>query len=317
MSAFVFVEVCGYICGAVSAVANGVFLSIIHRNASRHLSQYKLSLTLIAFSDIAVSTFFLLCQPCILVDGQIILAVLLGPSTFIHHVLASLCFVVFIFIFVLCTLQVATPFLFRVFAHKENKTSCQVSYILITAAIVGLIIVAPLVFLCFQTANNNTKKFDHFQRVVKEFSKHEETPQFVTYELDAVGKVWLIFLALACSVGCLTVAMSSVLSSGVISCAKLLKYSSARSGEIANSIIVTAFSTTVLVIVPLTLFAVFAVFDKPMFGYSIPLFLGAAFFPIFNPFLIIFNVRNFRKNFLTIVSKPKNIGPISYLSSEH
>ncbi|KJH50015.1 hypothetical protein DICVIV_03816 [Dictyocaulus viviparus] len=75
-------------------------------------------------------------------------------------------------------------------------------------------------------------------------------------------------------------------------------------------------SSAVLVVIPFVLFTIFAVWNNPMFSYSIPLFLGSAFLPILNPYIIVFNVRVFRKSFFSMISlKSKNVGPISHISS--
>ncbi|EYC11329.1 hypothetical protein Y032_0051g2148 [Ancylostoma ceylanicum] len=132
MSAFVFVEVCGYICGPISLVSNVLLLITIRNTNSRHLVQYNVPLSLIALSDILLSATFLLCQPCVIVKDDIALVILLGPATFIHPAFATVCLVIFKATLVLCTLQVASLYAFKMLAQKWHcrvpTSACYVSF---------------------------------------------------------------------------------------------------------------------------------------------------------------------------------------------
>lgn len=132
MSAFVFVEVCGYICAPISIASNVLLLLVVRGNTSRNVAPFKLCFVLSALTGIVLSVTFLLCQPvsglrpsqcalavrnsfqCVLLNERVVLVVLLGPSVFVHPVVATMCFVLFEAAFVLCVLQVASPYLFKV-----------------------------------------------------------------------------------------------------------------------------------------------------------------------------------------------------------
>ncbi|RCN51690.1 hypothetical protein ANCCAN_02049 [Ancylostoma caninum] len=113
--------------------------------------------------------------------------------------------------------------------------------------------------------------------------------------------------------------MTTLWTSGLLRCTHSgMNQSGSRFGQLANASRVNACSTAILIVVPLAVFTLFALFDLPMNSYSIPLFLGVAFVPILNAHFIIFNIRTYRRALSTLLSfKSKSIGPISHISSDH
>ncbi|VDN22085.1 unnamed protein product [Cylicostephanus goldi] len=126
-------------------------------------------------------------------------------------------------------------------------------------------------------------------------------------------------MLLLSSIGPVSVGLATLWSSGLFSYVnKGPSQSGARFGQIANASRVNACSIAILIVVPLLVFTIFAVFDLPMNSYSIPLFLGGAFVPILNAHFIIFNIRTFRRALPALLTfKPKSVGTLSHVSSDH
>ncbi|VDO88953.1 unnamed protein product [Heligmosomoides polygyrus] len=319
MSAFVFVEVCGYICAPISIASNVLLLLVVRGNTSRNVAPFKLCFVLSALTGIVLSVTFLLCQPCVLLNERVVLVVLLGPSVFVHPVVATMCFVLFEAAFVLCVLQVASPYLFKVLIRMDkNELRWQIISVVTVVVITWLVVIAPMVYFSTETASEVRTHQEHYERIILAYTKFIWVPHFVSYKLNAIGKLWLIFLVAICIFGCAIVALRATLSSGLMQFTNWRTNLTPRFSQIANTSRLNACSAAALVVGPLLLFSIFAVNDQPTYSYSIPLFLGAAFLPILNAHFIIFNVRTFRKSVSSILSfKQKVVGPISHVSSEH
>uniref|UniRef100_A0A7I4YPM5 G protein-coupled receptor n=1 Tax=Haemonchus contortus TaxID=6289 RepID=A0A7I4YPM5_HAECO len=322
MSAFVFVEVCSYICAPFSVASNALLLMIVRNVTSRQLNAYKLPLAMLAFTGIVLSATFLLCQPCVLLHEDVILIVLLGPVIFIHPIIASICFVFLQAALILWTIQIASPLFFKMLARKEKgAVKWQVGSIVLTLAMTWLLLIVPIVVFSFESHEEIHEREGIYERIVKGQTGFDWIPSYLVYKLNAIGKVWLILLVLVCSVGCIAVAVSAVLSSSLMRLnAKLSKwatYPSVGFGQIANTARLNACSLMLLVLAPLWIFMIFAVSGQPTFSYSIPLFLGCAFLPIFNAYFVLFNIRAFRKALSKMMSfKTKPIVTVSHVSSD-
>ncbi|KAK5985559.1 hypothetical protein GCK32_007489 [Trichostrongylus colubriformis] len=321
MSAFIFVEVCSYICTPLSIASNVLILMIIRNTTSRQLTSYKLPLAMFAFSSILLSLTFLFCQPCVLLNNDVILIVLLSPTCFIHPAVTSFCFVLFQATMIFCTLQVASPYLFKMLAKKEETAKkWQIGSIVMALAVIWLVIMVPLIVFSFQTYDDIHEREEVHRRIVKDYTRFDQAPCFVAYKLHAITKVWLIMVAVTCSIGCLTVAVNAVLSSGLMRIPKLSKWATHPSvgfSQIANTSRLNACSMALMVVTPIALFTVFAVSGQPTYSYSIPLFLGSAFIPILNAYFVLFNVRAFRRAMSKIISfRGKSISTVSHISSD-
>ncbi|VDO35754.1 unnamed protein product [Haemonchus placei] len=322
MSAFVFVEVCSYICAPFSVASNALLLMIVRNVTSRQLNAYKLPLAMLAFTGIVLSATFLLCQPCVLLHEDVILIVLLGPVIFIHPMVASICFVFLQAALILWTIQIASPLFFKMLARKEKGAfKWQIGSIVLALAVTWLLIIVPIIVFSFESHEEILEREGIYERIVKGQTGFDWVPSYLVYKLNVIGKVWLILLVLICSVGCIAIAVSAVLSSSLMRLnAKLSKwatYPSVGFGQIANTARLNACSLTLLVLAPLWIFMIFAVSGQPTFSYSIPLFLGCAFLPIFNAYFVLFNIRAFRKAMSKMMSfKTKPIVTVSHVSSD-
>ncbi|EYC11332.1 hypothetical protein Y032_0051g2149 [Ancylostoma ceylanicum] len=205
------------------------------------------------------------------------------------------------------------------YQKQKGASPLQRCFLVGLACFVSLCIVAPLVYVSFETAAVNYNRYDHYDRIVRGFTHFDWAPFYVAYHLTQSGKLFLLLLLLSCCVGCVAVALTTLWSSGLLPCTRSgMNQSGSRFGQLANASRVNACSIAILIVVPLTVFTLFALFDLPMNSYSIPLFLGVAFVPILNAHFIIFNIRTFRRALSTLLSfKSKSIGPISHISSDH
>ncbi|WKY08614.1 hypothetical protein Q1695_007836 [Nippostrongylus brasiliensis] len=318
MSAFMFVEVCGYLCAPISILSNVLLIFVIRNTTSRHLAPHRISFGLLALSDILLSVSFLLSQPCVLLDGDVIVVVLLGPAVFIHSVFISICFVIFLATLILCLLQVTAPYVFKAISRQNHTLRWQIVTVIATLLVTWLLFIVPLISISLTTHGDSIDRLEHFDRFVKDYTKFTWTSHYVIYRLSTLGKLWLVLVLLVSVTGCVAVAVNSSLSSGMIGCGSWNGNPTARFSQIANTARLNASSAFLLIVAPLLLFTIVAVSGRETFSYSIPLFLGAAFLPILNAHFVVLNIRTYRRSLSSLFSfRRKFVGPISHISSDH
>ncbi|KAK6040518.1 hypothetical protein COOONC_21977 [Cooperia oncophora] len=151
---------------------------IIRNTTSRQLAPFKLPLATFALSCIILSATFVLCQPCVLLQNDVILIVLMGPAIFIHPAISSICFVIFQATLILCTLQVASPYLFKILAKKDKITPLwQIVSLAVPFVMTWLVLIVPLVVFSFKSYGEIYDRKEAYQRIV---SAYNETLNWTT-----------------------------------------------------------------------------------------------------------------------------------------
>ncbi|KAK6048755.1 hypothetical protein COOONC_13740 [Cooperia oncophora] len=125
-----------------------------------------------------------------------------------------------------------------------------------------LVLIVPLVVFSFKSYGEIYDRKEAYQRIVSAYTNLNWTPYFVTYKLNVIDKLWLILLVVVCTIGCISVAVSTTRSSELLRTLKLHKwatYAPAGFGQIANTSRLNACSVAVLVLAPMAVFVICAV----------------------------------------------------------